>query len=163
MDRAKKAMAWALEWCAPGGAMRPGRTRSRLITETEMIWHLLPLMGMALFVGIVFCWRPWLQFRRHGTWGIVLFRSRSQGLRDASVLVAFTLLLGQAIVAASSPQSLSVPDVDQPAREIWQAGGAVVLFGGLGLLVAAQLQLAVLRKTGLHEYVRVRRRGWPPR
>ena len=72
--------------------MRPGRTRSRLITETEMIWHLLPLMGMALFVGIVFCWRPWLQFRRHGTWGIVLFRSRSQGLRDASVLVAFTLL-----------------------------------------------------------------------
>jgi hypothetical protein len=56
-----------------------------------VIWRLLPLIGMALFVGIVFCWRPWLQFRRHGTWGIVLFRSRRQAVRDASVLVWFAL------------------------------------------------------------------------
>jgi len=41
--------------------------------------------------------------------------------------------------------------VDQPAREIWQAGGAVLLFGGLSLLVAAQLQLGVSWRIGIDE------------
>lgn len=60
-----------------------------------MIWRLLPLVGAVLFVGVVFCWRPWLQFRRHGTWGIILFRSehRGQNLRDGLTVALFILLV----------------------------------------------------------------------
>ena len=60
-----------------------------------MIWRFVPLAGTALFLGIAFCWRPWLQYRRYGTWGIVLFRSRSY--RDAGVVLVFGLLIGAAI------------------------------------------------------------------
>ncbi len=64
-------------------------------------------------------------------------------MRDAAVLVVFALLFGQALAAASAPQSLSRLDADPPARELMHAGGVVLLFGGLGLLVVAQLQLGV--------------------
>ena len=76
----------------------------------------LPLFGVAVFMGIVFVWRPWLQRRRHGTSGIVLFRSRDQLPRDVMAVVLFALLLGQAVVAAWSPQSLSPLALDEPAR-----------------------------------------------
>jgi protein-S-isoprenylcysteine O-methyltransferase Ste14 len=43
----------------------------------------LPLAGVLALFAVAFCWRPWLQFRRHGNWGIVLFRGGwHQRLRD---------------------------------------------------------------------------------
>jgi protein-S-isoprenylcysteine O-methyltransferase Ste14 len=114
-----------------------------------MIWRYLPLIGITLFIGVACCWRPWLQFRRFGTWGIVLFRSTSgvQILRDSLAVVAFALLMGQAVVAAGWPEALS-PVV----RNDWmQVTGGVLLFGGLILLVSAQLQLGASWRIGIEE------------
>ena len=30
----------------------------------------VPLLGVLLMIGAAFCWRPWLQYRRHGAWGV---------------------------------------------------------------------------------------------
>lgn len=62
-----------------------------------------------LLIGVAVCWRSWLQYRRHGTWGIVAFRSRRRGqnLRDAMLVTFFLLFLGQAVLVALQPDWLS--------------------------------------------------------
>ncbi len=119
-----------------------------------MVTSFLPLIGIAVFAAIVFCWRPWLQFRRYGSSGILLFRSgnRRQDLRDSLAVLLFVLLLGQAIVAAARPQSLSPLAVDHPG--LWQVSGAALLLGGLVLLVTAQLHLAASWRVGIEEGAR---------
>jgi protein-S-isoprenylcysteine O-methyltransferase Ste14 len=117
-----------------------------------MIWRYLPLIGIVLFVTLTFCWRSWLQRRRYGTSGIVLFRrgSRAQIVRDVLLVIGFSLFIGQAVVAAAWPESLS-PMV----RNIWlQAAGAVLMFAGLVLLVTAQLQLGASWRIGIDESAR---------
>jgi len=39
-----------------------------------LVWRTLPLVGVLLFIAIAFGWRPWLQRRRYGTSGLLLFR-----------------------------------------------------------------------------------------
>lgn len=122
-----------------------------------MILRTLPLIGVLLLVAIVFGWRPWLQYRRHGNWGIVLFRSanRAQNARDAMGLVLFVLLIGQAVVAARWPEALPLSQADRRlAPGIGHAIGAVLLFGGLLLLVAAQLKLGASWRIGIEEGAR---------
>ncbi len=119
-----------------------------------MIWHFLPLVGAVLLIGVVCCWRPWVQFRRHGTWGIILFRSRNRGqnLRDSLGVVLLILLVGQAIVAAGWPDSLSPLGADtRSTLGTRQMTGAVLLFGGVLLLVAAQLHLGASWRIGIEE------------
>ena len=49
----------------------------------------LPLVGTLILVAIVFLWRPWLQRRRHGNWGIVVFKGGlAQKARDAMLVVS---------------------------------------------------------------------------
>ena len=65
----------------------------------------VPLIGTLLLFAIAGGWRPWLQYRRHGSSGFLLFRSGglAHRLRDAGGVLLFTLLFAQAIVAAASP------------------------------------------------------------
>jgi protein-S-isoprenylcysteine O-methyltransferase Ste14 len=116
------------------------------------LWGIVPLLGTVLLVGIVFGWRPWLQFRRHGTWGLALFRSRRQVARDAGAILLFVLLLGQAVVAAGSagPLSSSIR-LDPLVRDVASVVGAMLMFGGLVLLVTAQLQLGAAWRIGTIE------------
>lgn len=117
----------------------------------------LPLVGVSLLVAIVFGWRPWLQHRRHGNWGILLFRSEStaQKVRDSMAVVLFVLLVGQAVVAARWPQALPLSEADwRSVSGIRHALGAVLLFGGLLLLVAAQLNLGASWRIGIEESAR---------
>ncbi len=119
-----------------------------------MIWHFLPLVGAVLFVGIVFCWRPWVHFCRHGTWGIILFRSGSRGqkLRDSLAVVLFILLVGQSVLAAGWPEMLSRLSAAQEwALAVQRVTGAVLLFGGIILLVTAQLDLGASWRIGIEE------------
>lgn len=109
-------------------------------------------------IAIVFLWRPWLQHRRHGNWGIVLFQSesRAQNARDGMALVLFVLLIGQAVVAARWPEALPLSQADRrSAPELRHAMGAVLLFGGLLLLVAAQLNLGASWRIGIEEGARL--------
>ena len=111
---------------------------------------------MLLLVAIVFVWRPWLQRRRHGTWGIVLFRgSPAQKLRDVMLIALPVLLIGQAVVAAWAPQSLPLSEADTRAAPGFRiALGAVLLFGGLLLQAAAMLHLGGSWRIGIDESAR---------
>jgi protein-S-isoprenylcysteine O-methyltransferase Ste14 len=119
-----------------------------------MFWRDLPLVGMVLLVFVAACVRPLLQFRRHGTFGILLFRSgrRSQNLRDGAFVVQVALLIGQAAVAASGrhgPNLLIAPQ--GPLHGVLQWAGAVLLLGGIALLAAAQLNMGASWRIGIKE------------
>jgi hypothetical protein len=64
-------------------------------------WRLIPLVGIVLLIAIPFLWRSWLQRRRYGVRGVLLFRSsgRRRTVRDALLLLVILLLLGQAVAA----------------------------------------------------------------
>jgi protein-S-isoprenylcysteine O-methyltransferase Ste14 len=119
-----------------------------------MISTWLPLVGIVVFFGVVCCWRPWLQYCRYGSAGILFLQSGHwrQNLRDALGVVLAVCLVGQAIAAAGWPASLSpISALYQPEAKIWQITGAVVLFGGLGLLIMAQLHLGASWRIGIEE------------
>ena len=116
----------------------------------------LPLAGMLILVAIVFVWRPWLQRRRHGTWGIVVFKGNlAQNLRDAMLVVLPVLLIGQAAVAAWWPEALPLSEADSRAvAGLRSALGALLLFGGLVLQAAAMLHLGGSWRIGIEEGTR---------
>jgi protein-S-isoprenylcysteine O-methyltransferase Ste14 len=105
----------------------------------------LPLAGTLLLFAMVFVWRPWLQRRRQGIWGIVM------------LIVLPLLLLGQAALAAWWPDALALSEADRraaPGARI--ALGTVLLFGGLLLQAAAMHQSAMpgLVTSGLYRFSR---------
>src|SRR5215472_7676676 len=87
-----------------------GRALLKTIFNFDMGFHMrcLPLIGLVLFVGLGVGWRSWLQRRRHGSSGIVLFRShgRAQNVREAGAIVLVALLAVQSIALAVDPRSL---------------------------------------------------------
>jgi protein-S-isoprenylcysteine O-methyltransferase Ste14 len=139
----------------------PGRRRARSPQEPieaagvlRMVWRFVPIVGVLLLAAIAACWRPWLQFRRYGTWGISLFRSgnRRQDLRDGMLLVLFVLLAGQAIVVAGqSDLPLPAGLVERTNYQPVRYAGVVLMFAGLVLLVAAQLDLGASWRIGIDE------------
>jgi protein-S-isoprenylcysteine O-methyltransferase Ste14 len=119
-----------------------------------MSWRYLPLAGIVLMVVIAACVRPWLQYRRHGTFGIHLFRSgkRVQDLRDAGVVVLVVLLTVQGAVVATSRHEPSLLIAGQGAlRGVLQVAGAALLLGGIALLAAAQLNMGASWRIGIKE------------
>jgi protein-S-isoprenylcysteine O-methyltransferase Ste14 len=88
----------------------------------------LPLLGVVFFLGVL-CWRAWWQRRRYGSSGVLLV----------------LLLVGQAVRVASRPES------PPSTAAIWQATGTVLLFGGIVLLVMAQLNLGASWRIGIEE------------
>jgi protein-S-isoprenylcysteine O-methyltransferase Ste14 len=120
-----------------------------------MSWRFVPLVGILLLFAIAGCWRPWLQRRRTGRSGVFLFRAGNlaQKVRDGGAVVLFTLLLAHAAVAVVRPDKLS-PLVARPAADVLGAAGAVLMFGGLVLLVIAQLHLGASWRVGIDERAR---------
>lgn len=117
----------------------------------------MPLIGILLLVAIAFVWRPWLQRRRYGSAGILLFRAGSAGqrVRDAGAALLFVLLAAQALVAALAPESLPLAQADRRSAAPLREGlGALLLVGGLVLLVVAQLQLGAAWRIGIDEAAR---------
>ena len=125
-----------------------------MAAEPAVIWRLLPLTGVTLLIAIAGVWRPWLQHRRYGTWGIVLFRSGSWGqfVRDCLVVVLFALLLWQAIAATGwAPTVAARPGGPELLTALGRPFGATLLFAGLVLLVAAQLNLGASWRIGIDQ------------
>jgi protein-S-isoprenylcysteine O-methyltransferase Ste14 len=116
----------------------------------------LPLAGVLLLVAMVFVWRPWLQRRRHGSWGIVVFKgSTAQNARDVMLVVLPILLIGQAAVAAWWPQALPLSEADsRAAAGVRVALGALLLLGGLLLQAAAMLHLGASWRIGIEQGAR---------
>jgi protein-S-isoprenylcysteine O-methyltransferase Ste14 len=118
------------------------------------MWHTLPLAGILSIVLIALGLRPWLQRRRHGISGVLLFRSgrRGQSWRDAALVVLMALLTGQALVAALGrdvPHLL--PGGSGAFRAALQVAGAALLAGGVALLAAAQLNMGASWRIGIVE------------
>jgi len=117
-----------------------------------MISRSLPLVGVVLFLVVICCWRPWLQARRHGSSGVLLFRAGrwQQNVRDALGVVLLVCVVGQAIAAAAWPGSL-FPREEFSRESATQVTGAVLLFGGIVFLVMAQLNLGASWRIGIEE------------
>jgi len=114
----------------------------------------VPLAGALATIAIAFLWRPWLQRRRYGSSGILLFRSAGFGqrLRDAAAALLFLLLLGQALFAAFAPESLPLAQADRRSTAMLRnALGCALIGGGLVLLVSAQLQLGPAWRIGIDD------------
>lgn len=108
----------------------------------------VPLAGIVLFLGVGIGWRSWLQARRYGSSGFLLFRSGrwSQHVRDALGVVLAVALLGQGLAAAIAPH----PTPSAAVRAI----GMTLLFGGIVFLVASQLNLGASWRIGIEEGAR---------
>jgi protein-S-isoprenylcysteine O-methyltransferase Ste14 len=121
-----------------------------------MISRWLPALGLALFFGLAFVWRAWLQWHRHGNTGIILFRSgRGQGLRDSIFVLLLLLLAGQAVLTGTFPDALTpILIVGQPAGALWLLASSGLLFGGTLLVVVAQLDLGASWRVGIDEGAR---------
>jgi protein-S-isoprenylcysteine O-methyltransferase Ste14 len=118
-----------------------------------MIANWIPAVFLALFVSVGFGWRMWLQWRRFGHSGLALFRSGrwAQHLREGS-LFAVALLLGVQVVAAGvSPEHVKRLG---PLAALGGAGyalGFLLAFGGLALMVRAQLEMGASWRIGVDE------------
>jgi len=112
------------------------------------------LIGILAFLLIAFVWRPWLQARRHGTSGIVLFQSRRrrQLAGDSLAVVWFALLLGQAAMVAAWPDWLARRALwTDPGHDGLGLIGAALMLVGLVLMVTAQLGLGASWRIGIEE------------
>jgi protein-S-isoprenylcysteine O-methyltransferase Ste14 len=119
-----------------------------------MLSRFLPLAGVILFFGVGFIWRAWLQYRRYGQSGIILFRSAraTQQLRDALFVALLLIMTTQAIAAAIEPAVVNRDSIfAAPLGELALAGGAGLLVGGTVLMVAAQLRLGKSWRIGIDE------------
>jgi len=117
----------------------------------------LPLIAVLVFYGLGFGWRTWVQLRRYGSSGIVLFRSGRPGqhLREALFVVLAVALLAEAALAAVAPRRLPglVPLAPATAA-VLRATGTVMVLGATALMLAAQLDLGASWRVGIDEGAR---------
>ena len=122
-----------------------------------MVASALPLIAVLVFYGLGFGWRTWVQLRRYGSSGIVLFRSGRPGqhLREALFVVLAGVLLAEAALAAVAPRWLPglVPLAPATAA-VLRATGAVMVLGATALMLAAQLDLGASWRVGIDEGAR---------
>lgn len=117
--------------------------------------RLLPLFGLVLFIGVGFGWRTWLQRRRFGNSGMMLFRSGRwlQHLREALMVALGALLAGEALAYAVDPSSLDGLWL-VPRGPLLGWLGAGLLGSGTALMAAAQLDLGASWRIGIEEGAR---------
>ena len=122
-----------------------------------MVASALPLIAVLVFYGLGFGWRTWVQLRRYGSSGIVLFRSGRPGqhLREALFVVLAVALLAEAALAAVAPRRLPglVPLAPATAA-VLRATGTVMVLGATALMLAAQLNLGASWRVGIDEGAR---------
>ena len=122
-----------------------------------MVASALPLIAVLVFYGLGFGWRTWVQLRRYGSSGIVLFRSGRLGqhLREALFVVLAVALLAEAALAAVAPRRLPglVPLAPATAA-VLRATGTVMVLGATALMLAAQLDLGASWRVGIDEGAR---------
>jgi protein-S-isoprenylcysteine O-methyltransferase Ste14 len=117
-----------------------------------MVWKMLPLIGTVLLLVIAFVLRPWMQFRRYGTWGVLLFHSNSPRLiaLDSLTMILFLLLPAQAYVAAYRPDYMApYLLLDGAAKALGAYAGTLIFFGGLIFFTVAQLNLGASWRIGI--------------
>jgi protein-S-isoprenylcysteine O-methyltransferase Ste14 len=123
----------------------------KFIKEVAMA-SLAPLALLSLFLLVGIGLRSWLQLRRHGTTGLVLFREGPAGhLRDLALLGLPLALFVQAIAQWLAPQWLRA--VQLPLREdavVWsRSAGALLIVTSTLLMFVSQLDLGASWRVGI--------------
>jgi protein-S-isoprenylcysteine O-methyltransferase Ste14 len=114
--------------------------------------HYLPVISLLFFILVCVVWRGWLQYRRYGQLGIVLFQSAAPGklLRDAFFATLFVAVFVQAILVACAREPLpGLASVQLPTSVTWL--GAALMALGTALTVAAQLHMGESWRIGIDE------------
>jgi len=114
-----------------------------------------PLILMSIFFAVAFGWRAWLQHRRFGSSGIMLFRSGRwmQHLREAGLLLLAAASFGQAAAAAWKPAAVDALRLFGPnATMAWLGTGSMI--AGTVLIVVAQLEMGASWRVGLDDTTR---------
>jgi protein-S-isoprenylcysteine O-methyltransferase Ste14 len=122
-----------------------------------VIWRFIPLLGFTLFVGLGFGWRTWLQYRRYGSTGIVLFQSGrpAQHAREALFILLVAVLAVEAILAAVAPAALDgLGSVPPGVAAVLRPVGAMLVLLATILMVVAQLDLGASWRIGIEESAR---------
>jgi protein-S-isoprenylcysteine O-methyltransferase Ste14 len=117
----------------------------------------LPLIAVLAFYGLGFGWRTWVQLRRYGSSGIVLFRSGRPGqhLREALFVVLAVALLAEAALAAVAPRRLpGLMPLAPATAAVLRATGTVMVLGATALMLAAQLDLGASWRVGIDQGAR---------
>jgi len=117
----------------------------------------LPLIAVLAFYGLGFGWRTWVQLRRYGSSGIVLFRSGRPGqhLREALFVVLAVALLAEAALAAVAPRRLpGLVPLAPASAAVLRATGTVIVLGATALMLAAQLDLGASWRVGIDQGAR---------
>ena len=118
------------------------------------IVRLLPLAGILSILLIAVAGRALLQRRRYGTWGFVRASliEPAQSARAAGFFLVFGVLGVQAVDVVMNPARMSYGSSLPPqVTATLSAIGAIVLIGGLALLVVAQLQMGASWRIGIDE------------
>lgn len=115
--------------------------------------RLLPLVGILTILLIGVAGRALLQRRRYGTWEFVRagLIEPVQTARAAGFFVVFGVLGVQAFLAAINPARVYGTWLPPQAAVTLSAIGAIILIGGLALLVVAQLQMGASWRIGIDE------------
>ena len=117
--------------------------------------QLIPIVPLALvvvFLTVGIGIRGWLQWRRHGTTGIVLFADGAAGhLRDLALLGLPLVLLVHAGAEWLAPRALSPLLLPLPVTLAhWlRAAGVLLVLGATALMFAAQLSLGASWRVGI--------------
>lgn len=122
-----------------------------------MMTRVVPLIGVAGFAAIGFGWRSWYQYRHFGSSGWRLFRSGrwAQHLRDSGLLVISIVIGAQAVAHALDAGWLKrLALVPAPTNGPLAGLGALLLFGGIALMIRAQLDLGASWRIGIDESTR---------
>jgi len=109
-----------------------------------MLWRTLPVLETTVFVLVGMVWRAWLQARRTGRSGIMLFRGGAvQAFRDAGILLLVLAFLGQGV-------ALLAGRIDA-VRPSWAIAGTLLVVVGTTLMVMAQLDMGASWRVGIDE------------
>lgn len=115
-----------------------------------------PLVGISLFFAIGLGWRTWLQHRRYGRSGVILFQQTGlwARCRDALLLVAPGLLWLLTVGQAISPGRVVAGRLDALESGPTTVVGACLLAAGVFVMTAAQLQMGKSWRIGIEEAAR---------
>lgn len=120
---------------------------------TAALTRFAPFLGISLFFAVGFGWRSWLQYRRYGHTGVILFQQHDAWgkLRDAALLVLPAALLVLTLGQALLPGSVTVGRLGGLESGPAALLGATLLAASLFFMVAAQLQMGKSWRIGIEE------------
>ena len=118
-----------------------------------MMFRWLPTIFLSVFVVVGFGWRTWVQVRRFGHSGVVLFRSGrwAQHLREAALFAVVLLLAVEVITAGLAPDRVARLAPLAALGAFGWALGCLLAGGGLALMLRAQLEMGASWRIGVDE------------